>query len=177
MFTTTICIASLINKNQASSDQHFSKINNHKINSSHHNLTVPHMGKFSQKAKFLDIYASLPSLSFGKDGKVYSRLGLFLTFLTVVIIGGMATWVGIRIFGRQTPSFIQYQVPPKGLDTKIPWNTDDFKFAFLTALEPEQEDKLISVTAGYSGQGISAEASLCEFPFAPGFKLIVLCSK
>jgi len=83
------------------------------------------MGKISEKAKFIDMYASLPALSFGKDGKVYSRFGLLLTFLTIFIIGGMAIWISVKIFGGQTPSFVQYELPAKVCNPMIPLNTND----------------------------------------------------
>ena len=128
------------------------------------------MGKISEKAKKIDLYASRPVLSFGKDGKIYSRLGLLLTFLTIVIIGGMAIWVGIRIFGRQTPSFIQYELPAKVQNQKLPWNTDDFTFAL--SLGVEEESRLVRLKPFYMDGQTYTEYPItvetCYFDHSPG---------
>ncbi len=128
------------------------------------------MGTIVEKAKYIDMYASLPALSFGKDGKVYSRFGALLTFLTVFIIGGMAIWIGIKIFGRQTPSFIQYQLPPQELNPKIQWSTDDFKFGL--SLLDSNEDTLVSYNIEYinllAGSFIEIDTVKCKFALAEG---------
>jgi len=133
------------------------------------------MGKISERAKFIDLYASRPELSFGKDGKVYSRLGLLLTFLTIIITGGMAIWVGIRIFGRNTPSFLQYELPPQSYDPTIPLSADDFKFG-IRVVDPignNIEDALLAYAYIFYGLGTNYFLNMnteCKFDLAPDDK-------
>jgi len=88
------------------------------------------MSSFLSKTKSLDLYAFSPSLTFGKEGKVYSRLGFLLTLITILIIGSMTIFLSIQVFQRKKPSILQYQVPSS--QSRISFNTDTLPFAFTT---------------------------------------------
>jgi len=97
------------------------------------------------KLRYLDLYAYLPSLTFGKNQKIHSRFSFILTLLTIIIIATATIFLGIQVVFRQKPSIIQYQLPAKSLDQAIPFNTDSFKYA--TQLYTGDDANYYSVSA------------------------------
>ena len=83
-------------------------------------------GKLFTLLRPLDIFALVPLMTFASAPKIYSRLSMTLSLVTLAFIIFLIVYLAVALFERKNPTFFQYTLPSTTTDAKLMYGPHTF---------------------------------------------------